>query len=84
MKKKNLITVLIAILIVIAGAFYIKDYKPKANNAANQASSTVDAMKVKQRKYNNIVVTLFFHGAGSSYRAEEHMANAAKQAQLIK
>lgn len=47
MKKKNLITVLIAILIVIAGAFYIKDYKPKANNAANQASSTVDAMKVK-------------------------------------
>ena len=80
MKKKNLITVLIAILIVIAGAFYIKDYKPKANNAANQASSTDSAMKVKHRKYNNIVVTLFFHGAGSSYRAEEHMANAAVKA----
>ena len=29
MKKKNLITVLIAILIVIAGVFYIKNYKQK-------------------------------------------------------
>lgn len=80
MKKKNLITVLIAILIVIAGVFYIKNYKQKINNTANQASPTVDAMKVKQRKYNNIVATFFFHGAGSSYRAEEHMANAAVKA----
>lgn len=80
MKKKSLIAAIIAVVAVIAGVFYIKNQNQKTNDAANQTSSSVDAVKVKQRKYNNTVATFFFHGAGSSYRAEEHMANAAVRA----
>ncbi|MDQ7936817.1 alpha/beta hydrolase [Lactiplantibacillus sp. WILCCON 0030] len=39
------------------------------------------AQHVKANKYvQSTTPTLFFHGGGSSYHAEEHMADAAKQA----
>lgn len=82
MKKKSIISILIGLLALITvGGIYLKNQKSTTSTPKNIVETKVDAIQIKKRKYNNKVVpTLFYHGAGSSYRAEEHMANAAVKA----
>lgn len=70
MKKKTILITLISLVVILIagfGAFYgIKHARVKNDN---QKSDTAIGTP-----------TLFFHGYGSSYRAEEHMTNAARKA----
>lgn len=70
MKKKHILITLISLIVVAlacVGVFYgIKNSQVKKDN--QESDITIGTP------------TLFFHGYGSSYKAEEHMTNAAKKA----
>lgn len=75
MKRKILIPLFVVLAAIIGCGIYLK------NSNFNTTADSVSTNKVKKRKLNNKVIpTFFFHGASSSYRAEEHMANAAVKA----
>lgn len=84
MKKKNIITIFISLLVLIAvGSIFLRNKKnnSSSNSSENVLETKVKATKIRTHNLNNKVVpTLFYHGAGSSYHAEEHMANAALRA----
>ena len=69
-KKGSLIAAIVALIIVIAGGlFALKQSKQNNQIVAKNVSS-------------KNVPTFFFHGWGSSYRAEEDMVNAIKNAKV--
>ena len=69
-KKGSLIAAVVALIIVIAGGlFALKQSKQNNQIVAKNVSS-------------KNVPTFFFHGWGSSYRAEEDMVNAIKNAKV--
>ncbi|MGT2845980.1 alpha/beta hydrolase [Streptococcus massiliensis] len=70
MKKTIVITGMIFVLLSLAGFIF---FHVSAN------------AKLDKRNYHQeMIPTLFFHGFGSSYRAEQHMTNAAKEAGVTK
>lgn len=72
MKNKriiSIITVLVVIIVAIAGYFGIRHHQ-------EEAAQEIQPVKVTAKN----VPTFFFHGGGSSYHAEEKMTTAIKRA----
>lgn len=70
MKKKRVIITLLVVILAAVGGFF---------------GYTKHAQAVASKKYvQESIPTIFFHGYGSSYRAEEQMTGAAKKAGVTK
>ncbi|TSO26606.1 alpha/beta hydrolase [Lactobacillus sp. LL6] len=79
-KKAGIISALAIIIVGLAACLGLVLNKTSKNTVISQAKVT---QKNKQKTIKKIKIglpTIFIHGYGSSYHAEEHMVNAAVQA----
>ncbi|GEO79185.1 hypothetical protein FD29_GL001271 [Companilactobacillus mindensis DSM 14500] len=68
-KKRVIISIIVALLVVIGGLFGIEHHTQASNSEKYLQSSTP---------------TIFFHGYGSSFNAETQMTGAIKKAGVTK